>query len=427
MQRWIKIVIFAVLAAAVAAGGYFYAQRSAGDEELRTVRAERGEVRQDVSFTGTVAAKQSVDLAFEVGGTVAEITVDVGDTVTAGQVLAKLDSRLASLELARARADVAAAQEQKYLAWQSAVRDAEATADENEQLLESKRQAVRNAKIELEQQRSVVSKTERDSGDAAATSTAVLNQRVKESALKSAQRDIDEALAAVEKSNDLKRAAADEARAAYEATQTASGRVAGMASLEAARALAAARLDKTVLRAPFDGTVTARTVEIVEYAAAGSTVLTLESTGDIELTADVPEADAVKFTVGAPATFTLDAHGARESWPATVAAIAPAAKILEGVPTYEVTFQPAVPEARFKLGLTTNIVVQAALRYDAVSVPRRAVLVRDSGEFVRVKEGEVIREVGVKTGLLGSDGRVEITVGLSGGEEVVLADGADRR
>lgn len=427
MKRWTKIAIPAVLTAAVAAGGYFYVRRGAGETEPRTVRAERGEVRQEVSFTGTITAREAVDLAFETGGVVAELAVDIGDTVTAGEVIAKLDSRLASLELARVRADVAAAQEQKHLAWQSAVRDAEATEQENDQVLESKRTAVRNAKTELDQQRRVASKTGLESGDAALTESAVLTLRVKESALKAAQRDLEETQAAVETSNTVKRDAVSEARAAYEATLTASGRAAGLASLEATRALAAARLDKTVMRAPFGGTITARTFEAGEYAAAGSTVVTLESTDSIELTADVPEADAAKFMAGAPATFTLDALGAHESWTAAVAEVAPAAKIIEGVPTYEVALVPAARDERFKLGLTANITVQAALRHNAVSVPRRAVLTRDTAEFVRVKEADAVREVPVKTGLLGSDGRVEITAGLAGGEEVVLPDGANRR
>lgn len=427
MRTVTKSVVGVVLAAAAAASGYAYVRRGAGGNEVRTVQAERGEVRQEVSFTGSVAAKQSVDLAFDTGGVVAELMVDVGDEVTAGQIVATLDSRLASLELARARADVAAAQEQKELAWQSAVLDAEASEDENMKLLERKRQAVRGAKIELDQQRAVVEKTERESGDVAATAAALLSQRVKESALKSAQRDLDETLAAVEKANALKRAAAGEARAAYEATLTASGRVAGLASLEAARALAAARLDKTVLRAPIDGTVTAGAVESGEYTAAGSTVLTLASVDQLELTADVPEADAAKFGVGAPAIFTLDALGARESWPATVIEIAPASRIIEGVPTYEVTLAPSAHDGRFKIGLTVNVTVQAALRQDVVSVPRRAVIARDSSEFVRIKDGTEIREVPVTTGLLGSDGRVEIMEGLAGGETVVLSDGVDRR
>ncbi len=294
-------------------------------------------------------------------------------------------------------------------------------------MIESKRQAERNAKTELDQQRAVASKTERESGDVAATATAVLNQRVKESAYQAAQKDLDETLAAVEKSNALKRAEADEARAAYEATLSASGRVAGMSSLEAARALAATRLAKTSLRAPWDGVVTGRSAEVGEYIAAGTTVIMLASAGEVELKADVPEADAAKFAVGAPATFTLDALGSREQWAATVTFIAPAAKVIEGVPTYEVTLAPSRFDPLFKLGLTVNITVQAAQRADVVSVPRRAVAIRDAAEYVRVKDGPDVREVVVTTGLLGSDGRVEITEGLVGGEEVVISNGADRR
>ena len=50
-------------------------------------------VTQTHSYTGTVQAKQSSDLAFEFPGTVIEVLVRDGDTIEKGQVLARLDTR----------------------------------------------------------------------------------------------------------------------------------------------------------------------------------------------------------------------------------------------------------------------------------------------------------------------------------------------
>lgn len=52
------------------------------------------------AFTGQVEAARSVDLGFETGGTLAEVLVDEGDRVAAGDVLARLDIR--SLQAERA-------------------------------------------------------------------------------------------------------------------------------------------------------------------------------------------------------------------------------------------------------------------------------------------------------------------------------------
>jgi RND family efflux transporter MFP subunit len=70
-----------------------------------------------VNIFGLIESPKSTDLAFDVGGQLIEITVDEGDVVTKGQVVAKLDSerlnaRLLELNasLARANADLTLAQ-----------------------------------------------------------------------------------------------------------------------------------------------------------------------------------------------------------------------------------------------------------------------------------------------------------------------------
>ena len=61
------------------------------------------------SFVGTVRARQRTALSFESAGRVTAISVDVGDRVRAGQLLAQLDDMPARLRLAKAQADRRAA------------------------------------------------------------------------------------------------------------------------------------------------------------------------------------------------------------------------------------------------------------------------------------------------------------------------------
>ena len=56
-------------------------------------------VTQIVSVSGTVAAKKSINLTFPIGGTIAWVGVQKGDTVTAGQTIATLDERTAEKNL----------------------------------------------------------------------------------------------------------------------------------------------------------------------------------------------------------------------------------------------------------------------------------------------------------------------------------------
>jgi multidrug efflux pump subunit AcrA (membrane-fusion protein) len=57
-----------------------------------SISYQRG-VKQTRSYTGTIRARQSSDLAFEVPGTIVNVFVSEGDAVTAGQELAQLDTR----------------------------------------------------------------------------------------------------------------------------------------------------------------------------------------------------------------------------------------------------------------------------------------------------------------------------------------------
>ncbi len=93
-------------------GGVAVALGRGGSERYRTVTAEPGTVAQTVSVVGTVTSATRRDAAFATSGTVASVDVAVGDTVTAGQVLATLDPTDLQAALDEARSALADAQQQ---------------------------------------------------------------------------------------------------------------------------------------------------------------------------------------------------------------------------------------------------------------------------------------------------------------------------
>lgn len=60
--------------------------------KTQTVTAEKGSISVAVTGTGNLALSRTENLAFEIPGTVEEVLVETGDTVEAGQVLARLDT-----------------------------------------------------------------------------------------------------------------------------------------------------------------------------------------------------------------------------------------------------------------------------------------------------------------------------------------------
>ena len=77
---------------------------------VRVVTVERQEAGQTVSLTGQVEAETEVSLSFRVGGRMIRRSVNIGDRVKAGQVVARIEPEPAENALHAARANLAAAQ-----------------------------------------------------------------------------------------------------------------------------------------------------------------------------------------------------------------------------------------------------------------------------------------------------------------------------
>src|SRR5438270_10533596 len=105
--------IFAVALIGLLAGGAIFATRAnspAAKTELRTQAVTKGSVIQSVAVSGSVAASNQTKMIFKTAGKIAAVYVSVGQQVTAGQPLAKLDTTDLEAALAQAQANLVTAQ-----------------------------------------------------------------------------------------------------------------------------------------------------------------------------------------------------------------------------------------------------------------------------------------------------------------------------
>ncbi|GIW07163.1 MAG: hypothetical protein KatS3mg060_1968 [Dehalococcoidia bacterium] len=77
---------------------------------MQSATVQRGAIAQTVMMSGSTAPGGQANLSFGTNGRLAEVFVKVGDEVTAGQPLAKLDTGDLELALRQARASLASAQ-----------------------------------------------------------------------------------------------------------------------------------------------------------------------------------------------------------------------------------------------------------------------------------------------------------------------------
>ncbi|AGZ42387.1 efflux RND transporter periplasmic adaptor subunit [Actinoplanes friuliensis] len=113
-----SVVVNAVLVLVLVAGAFWaYGTVSGPDTgtaaaaSVRTVAVQQGTVTASVTADGSLESASSASASFVTGGTVTSISVQVGDKVKKGQVLAKVDPAAAKRTLAAAEADLDAARD----------------------------------------------------------------------------------------------------------------------------------------------------------------------------------------------------------------------------------------------------------------------------------------------------------------------------
>jgi HlyD family secretion protein len=107
MRRVITIVGVIALVVAGSLGIYYFTSQAkeAPAPDYETLRVDRGNLVSTVSATGAIEPEGQVSLVFRGAGRVGEVLVKEGDAVTAGQVLARLETE--DLDLALAQAETA--------------------------------------------------------------------------------------------------------------------------------------------------------------------------------------------------------------------------------------------------------------------------------------------------------------------------------
>ncbi|WP_158370516.1 efflux RND transporter periplasmic adaptor subunit [Cellulosimicrobium cellulans] len=114
-RPWVRVVAVALLVGVAGSGVYWFGFRETAPAQAAAptttaVAASLSTIQQSVSGSGTLTPTVQEDVSFAVSGTVTSVDVAVGDTVTAGQQLATVDTLQLNAALLQARADLASAQ-----------------------------------------------------------------------------------------------------------------------------------------------------------------------------------------------------------------------------------------------------------------------------------------------------------------------------
>ncbi len=198
-------------------------------------------------------------------------------------------------------------------------------------------------------------------------------------------------------------------------TQFASAR----ARLEEARAnLALSRedLEDATIRAPFDGRVGAREIDLGDFVSVGAPLFTVVDDDPLEIQFSVPERHLGRLHVGSPVEVTVQSMPDR-TFRGEVDFVSPYVEPA----SRSVALKARIPNpaAELTAGQFANVLLQLERR-PAVVVPEAAILARQAGSFVFVAQGGQASLREVQSGLR-RDGMVELRSGVIEGDTVIVA------
>lgn len=221
--------------------------------------------------------------------------------------------------------------------------------------------------------------------------------------------------------------AIDTARAAADAKVAACATAkADIAQGEANVKLAHVQQGRTVLIAPFDGTVAKIVGEVGEYSTPSPPGVFMPPAIDLidetclYVEAPMDEVDAPKVQIGQPVRISLDALPG-QSFPGKVKRIAPYVTAVEKqarTVDIEATFDNASKIGRLLVGYSADVEVVLATRDDVLRVPTSALL--EGGRVLVVGDGGKLEERKLKTGLANWE-FTEIIDGLRAGDRIVAS------
>lgn len=409
------VVPVAVLAVLAVTAYFILAPKaaSASGTTTRTATVSTGTVEATVSASGNLEAGSTADESFEVSGTIASISVSVGDTVKKGATLATLDTTDLEAAVTSAQASVTSAK-------QTAV-SARLSYTSAKQSLTAAKKALTAAKKGTSSSSSS-SSSANGSGTSSTTSTATSVASAK-AAVTSAQAQVQSAAAQV--------------------TQADAAITSAQASLTSAKD----DLSKATLTASISGTVTAVNASKGDQASASSTgssssssssgssatsststtssssaVVEISNTKTYVLSASFDEADATTVKVGDKASLTFPALDDSVTATGTITSLDPIPTTSNSVVTYTgtITLSDVPSEVRIGQSAEASIVTQSA--ENVLSVPTQALTVSGSSySVVVVGDDDTRTETTVEIGVQG-DSTTEITSGLTEGQKVLISE-----
>jgi HlyD family secretion protein len=307
---------------------FLLASRFGGSNSVSysTSAVERGDIFQVVDATGTINAVTTVQVGSQVSGTISELHADFNSHVSKGDVIARIAPELFQAAFAQAKADLENSEANVAVA-----------------VANTKKAKAAQAQMKADYERNV-----------GLEKNGAVSQQAFDLA-KANTETADAQVAAAEAQEQQARAMVEQKRAAVQMAQT--------------------NLDYTTIRAPIEGTVVARSVDVGQTVAASLQAPTLftiaQDLTKMQVYAKTDESDVGGMKRGQKVTFKVDAYP-RETFTGIVSQVRMNSTVVQNVVTYDTIVDFDNPDLKLFPGMTAYVSIPVATAKDVIKVPNAA-------------------------------------------------------
>lgn len=326
---------YGIIAAIIVALVAFLWWPSSNNEQLvyQTQQVSLGDIESVVNTAGTTRAVVTVEVGSEVSGLITDIYVDFNADVAQGQLIAQLDNRSFLARMRQAEADI-------LMSKANVSQQAANVTKANAELARFERAYQRQLQL---MQQNLTNQTEVDN--------AVANFEVAKAQILVSQAQLQSAEAQL-----------TQRKAQLEQHQL--------------------DLDRTQIRSPVNGTVIDRQVDVGQTVAASLSAPTLftiaQDLAQMQIEADVDEADIGKIEAGQQVRFQVDAHPDRQ-FRGEVSQVRKAATNVANVVTYKVIIDAPNRQQLLLPGMTANLNFVIGQQQAVRRIPNAALRFRPAG------------------------------------------------
>ncbi len=329
------IIVLVVLAVVAGGAAAWYLQRDKAEVAVNTVPVTRGDIIDTVGATGTVQAVTTVQVGSQVSGNIEWLGADFNSIVKKGQVVARLDPSLFDAQLQQVQANLSQAR--------ANLTRANSELDRTKvQMIDAQQKHARAVELSS---KSLIAQSDLDAAKIAVDSAAA-------------------SVASQQASVAQSRAAVTQAEAAVNQSQV--------------------NRDHTIIKAPIDGIVTQRSVDVGQTVAASMSAPTLfviaADLTEMQVNANIDEADVGRIRPGQHVTFRVDAYPA-DNFQGTVTQIRLQPVVVQNVTTYGTVITVPNKELKLKPGMTANVKIEIAKRTNTVRIANAALRFRPTNEM----------------------------------------------